>query len=713
MTEETYTLAAPAERKKTTAVSLTQLGLKVFRVHPLSKKPEKGWQEAATKNAQLVGKMFDEKPTANIGVLTGGGLLVVDLDMKNGRQGLQSINDLQHERGALPKTLTARTPTGGVHLYFRYDAAHHNVGNRANIADGVDIRGAGGYVLAPGSSLEHGVYAWQDLRPIEPAPQWLLDFVKRDELKQTKGSALSDTPTQILEAKKFLDAHPPAIEGQGGDHHTYITACKMKDFGLSEHAALEILYGGWNQRCEPPWDYGDLETKVHNAFSYGENAQGSATPEVFFEEDDALRRHKAEQAAGADVTARESFKAIEPQPIRTLTPKAIPPRKWVLGSLALEGKVTVLISPGGVGKSTLTLNAALAVATGRQDIMQMRVRVPNGEKPAGAWVFNNEDDEDELHRRVYAAMLHHDIHPDHLLDDVTNAPRLFINSGEHRPFMIAKRVANAAGFAHIPADEAAAIAHIRANNIKLFVVDPFVETHEADENDNVQIAAIGRIYRRIAQQAECAVVLVHHTRKHPSGSAESYVGDQDSGRGAGALTALARIGVTLYGMSEKDAKKYRVDERERWRYVRLDDAKANLSPMRGDAGARWFRRESVDLETSGDDVAESVGVLVALEGAPGGPSSQGAGEADIAAKAASVLSALSRETPLTEVAEILRENELAFADMSLDSLRRKLARAFPDGDTRMPDGSAVRRRTRTGKSGTETVLESVGKSEFE
>jgi hypothetical protein len=100
---------------------------------------------------------------ANIGIKTGEGLAVIDVDPRSG--------------GALdpawPETLTARTPSGGYHLYF---GVVGRVRNSASVlAPGVDVRGDGGYVVGPPSVTEVGEYTWEHIRPIAPAPAGLFD----------------------------------------------------------------------------------------------------------------------------------------------------------------------------------------------------------------------------------------------------------------------------------------------------------------------------------------------------------------------------------------------------------------------------------------------------------------------------------------------------------------------------------------------------------
>ena len=77
----------------------------------------------------------------------------------------------------------------------------------------------------------------------------------------------------------------------------------------------------------------------------------------------------------------------------------------------------------------------------------------------------------------------------------------------------------------------------------------------------------------------------------------------NTARGASALVGVARVVQTLFSMSEADAERLGVGTDERHLYLRLDDAKANLGLISGEAA--WYRRKSVTI-ANGDEV----GVLV-------------------------------------------------------------------------------------------------------
>lgn len=119
-------------------------------------------------------------PNRNVGVRTGptSGIWVLDVD---GEAGEQSLLKLTAEHGALPRTLVQKTGRGGRHYFFRW-SDDADVRNRGKFAPGLDVRGHGGYVLAPPSRLTgHGSYEWlcSPSEPIAEAPRWLLDMVRK------------------------------------------------------------------------------------------------------------------------------------------------------------------------------------------------------------------------------------------------------------------------------------------------------------------------------------------------------------------------------------------------------------------------------------------------------------------------------------------------------------------------------------------------------
>lgn len=138
------------------ALYYAEVGLRVFPLRPGTKIPFAGSNGClgATTNAELIRDWWGDDPDANIGIATGHKVDVVDID---GAPGQKSRVDNWEEifskvdADNVAKVLTPRP--GGMHIYVPANGQ----GNSAAILPGVDIRGAGGYVLAPPSVLIEGL----------------------------------------------------------------------------------------------------------------------------------------------------------------------------------------------------------------------------------------------------------------------------------------------------------------------------------------------------------------------------------------------------------------------------------------------------------------------------------------------------------------------------------------------------------------------------
>ncbi len=262
-------------------------------------------------------------------------------------------------------------------------------------------------------------------------------------------------------------------------------------------------------------------------------------------------------------------------------PADIPPRPWLYGHHLIRGQVSVTVAPGGVGKSSLTICEALAMASGRAllgDWTAADLKV---------WVYNLEDPRDELDRRIIAAMQHHDVGPTEI------DGRLFVDTGRER--LLCTALQTQEGVKIIRPELDALAGEIKAKRIDVLIIDPFVSSHQVSENDNGAIDLVSKEWACLADHCNCAIELVHHTRKTNGETATT-----ESGRGATALLATARSGRVLNKMS--DTKKAEADVKDDpSTYFAVTRDKANLAPA-GDCV--WRRMASVHL-----DNGDSVGVV--------------------------------------------------------------------------------------------------------
>ena len=260
-----------------------------FHVFPCSGKLPaiKDFPHKATTDLTQVRAWFNGTPR-NIGISTTHygteeALIVVDLDLKRGKRGDLSLMQLELEGFELPVTFTVSTPSGGRHLFYRTPKALRQGVDL--LGNGLDIRSLGGYVIGPSSVINGKSYEITNKTPIAPAPDWL---VQRLGAPRSRNSAAStslpniDPEKSSQRAQLYLSTYAPtATEGQGGDAETFKVAAHLKDLGCDADQALELMQS-WNEKCSPPWNQDELQTKVNNAFKYGKEPQGVAAPEAVF-----------------------------------------------------------------------------------------------------------------------------------------------------------------------------------------------------------------------------------------------------------------------------------------------------------------------------------------------------------------------------------------------------------------------------------------------
>lgn len=194
-------------------------GWPIFRLsaHKVPFKGSHGHLDATTDQATIL-RWWEEKPNANIGLATGR-LVVIDPD---GPTAFQRLVALGAPHGGWPRTLTAKTPRG-IHLYYLapegVEIRSYNEPREHKGADGIDIKGSGGYVVLPPSRIKKGEqwaeYTWLLAVPPIPLPQFALDWI--NSLKQISTQPLSNAfgsgplPAYLAQAKSNPQPNQPSI----------------------------------------------------------------------------------------------------------------------------------------------------------------------------------------------------------------------------------------------------------------------------------------------------------------------------------------------------------------------------------------------------------------------------------------------------------------------------------------------------------------------
>jgi hypothetical protein len=160
------------------AVKMATHGFHIFPVKPREKVPAtRNGLNDATLDLDRIAAFWAKNPHHNVGVRTGApsGIFVLDVD---GEEGWDSLHALENKFGDLPDTLSVTTPRGGEHFYFRHPG--WELRNTAGFpGPGLDVRGDGGYVLAPPSVGPGGrSYEVDEQHAIVAAPEWLLGLLR-------------------------------------------------------------------------------------------------------------------------------------------------------------------------------------------------------------------------------------------------------------------------------------------------------------------------------------------------------------------------------------------------------------------------------------------------------------------------------------------------------------------------------------------------------
>jgi hypothetical protein len=266
--------------------------------------------------------------------------------------------------------------------------------------------------------------------------------------------------------------------------------------------------------------------------------------------------------------------------------KDIPPRQWALGYFLLFGSVSAIGAVDGSGKGALAVVIALAMITGREDLLGEKVW-----ESGPVAIITYEDSRTEWQRRIAAACLHYSID----YESVITSFRFIY----HKKSRVVFAEHGSRGNVAFP-DGDRIIEHLKDIGAALLIIDPFNHAHRlTDGNSNAQIAQVADEITRIAEQSTAAVLVLHHLRKGSNGAADDFLG-------AIALRATFRAVRILARMTTQEAEGLSIPAKEVWRHVRLAATKENYSPP--PELATWYRLASVDLNnpegvyTYGDNV---------------------------------------------------------------------------------------------------------------
>lgn len=229
----------------------------VFPVSETTKKPltPHGCKDAK-KTVGAIKHWWKKWPNAGVGIATGAasGLIVIDLDVdeNKGIDGRESMRDWERIHGELPETVQAITGRGGSHLYYSYSGT--DIKNRAGILEGIDIRGEGGYIIAPPSTHPNGTeYQWE--YPPEEYEVAEMDETVREFLAIGRKHS----------SKKFTV--PKQIQAGQRNETLYKAACSLQAQGMPDEAIEQAIRKINETNCEEPLDDSEVSTIISSALT--------------------------------------------------------------------------------------------------------------------------------------------------------------------------------------------------------------------------------------------------------------------------------------------------------------------------------------------------------------------------------------------------------------------------------------------------------------
>ncbi|WP_437231050.1 bifunctional DNA primase/polymerase [Planctomicrobium sp. SH661] len=220
------------------------------------KRPDRSWEE-----------FQDRRPTheeasawncENLGLVTGAasGIIVVDCESREDAKWFFTT------RGQ--STTIVQTPRG-FHFYFQTPGQH--VPNAQRLEGRYDVRGDGGYVVAPPSIVNGKQYKFVEGHGMKDAlalPKFQMEWRYPPGANKSSGPQPNEQKT-IRNGAAYIRRFR-ATSGQGGHSATYKAVCYLKESGMGEADALATLIE-WNQtNCDPPWTTAELLHKVKGVY---------------------------------------------------------------------------------------------------------------------------------------------------------------------------------------------------------------------------------------------------------------------------------------------------------------------------------------------------------------------------------------------------------------------------------------------------------------
>jgi len=464
--------------------------------HSIGKHPLGKWREESNRIEKTIKRHWNDNRSFNVGIDTGkSGLVVLDIDKKSG--GLESLQELEKDNELLPETVIASTGGGGVHYYFKMPEDVEIRNSASQVAPGIDVRGMGGFVVAPPSLHASGnSYEWINEPGLyEPAeiPGWLLQKM----IEPARNKELSEGwEPGISEGAQIMREQDTIPEGQRNSALFHM-GCKMREYGLTERELLSTLWAINQQRCTPPVSQNEVEQLVKNISN--RYRQGEGIHNALSEAD------RVNMMDCIEKLDKDAFD--EPE---------------MIGGLCPRNYITILFSPPGGGKSFLTQKLAMDLSRGGTILDGF-----HESEPRKVLIFAGEAGSRLLNIRAKKA-IHWTWNDENL--NIISENRLSKSS-------VISSLSSFEGRENFTTT-------IERTTPDLVIFDTLFSFHDSDENKMEQMKPIMEYLTHLAEDMNMAILVNHHSRKYLTAKEEYTIwmddcqGSNIIARSAGHMLAI-------------------------------------------------------------------------------------------------------------------------------------------------------------------------------
>jgi putative DNA primase/helicase len=519
------------------ALTLINCGLRIFPCNPDKTPRVTAWEQAATSSPFAVGTQWAAHSEALPGLPVGAyGLVVIDADRKNGIDGVAAFTALCAAHNIdLQSTLAVETPSGGYHFYFKAQAHFGN--SRGSLPQGIDVRGVGGYVIAPGATLPDGRSyrivqgGWNTIREL---PEPLAALLR--EKQPAESSAPSQRPDATRVSAREREYAARALDEECAK--VKATAKGERNDTLNKAAHSIGTLHGWNDANEAcnalltaALGCGLDEAEARKTIQSGYEA-GKAKPRPTLNDwtDEELAELEPMIRGGIEACQRKHAapsKGSAKRSVTLLQGAEIAERSihWLWNGYLPQGKLTLLAGAGGTGKSTIAFNLAATITNGEFWPDGSRCNVAGN-----VLIWSSEDDPAD-----------------------TIKPRLMAVGANERRYGIISGTIDEQGMS-CPFDAARDMdglreAVVRIGGVSLLIIDPIVTAVTGDMHKANDVRRSLQTIVDFAAEMNCAVLGITHFAKGTAGknSADRVIGSQ-------AFAALARMVLAAAKEEESDRR---------------------------------------------------------------------------------------------------------------------------------------------------------------